>query len=169
MYLYVCDKHKTATLHKKGHLYVFPTCLGNSICKGHTQPDAWHIPHFFQLLAPNKIRRTTNTRTVILYVLWMPITWHYDVVVWIHFPHYWPFVLGMHGRASMFLLLAWSNCFISSRFGDGLRSHDDHVTSWQWRHMIIMASQITYHHTTYVLKATNMIQHEYFVSVDHYM
>ena len=64
---------------------------------------------------------------------------HDDVLKWIHFPHYWPFVRGIHwspvnsphkGRwrgASMFsLIFAWINVWVNNCEAGDLRRHHAH-------------------------------------------
>ena len=64
---------------------------------------------------------------------------HDDVSKWKHFPHYWPFVLGIHWppvnsphkgqwrRALLFsLICAWINGWVNNREAGDLRSHSTH-------------------------------------------
>ena len=67
---------------------------------------------------------------------------HDDVMTWNSFPHYRPFVKGIHRSPVDFLhkdtlmrtfdvslKLAWTNCWTNSRIADDLRRHDIQVTS----------------------------------------
>ena len=57
-----------------------------------------------------------------------------DVMAWKHFPHYWPFVRGIHlltkgqhhGFMKITLLLVWANCWTNSH---DLKHQNAHVTS----------------------------------------
>ena len=76
------------------------------------------------------------TRFVFCCVLW----WlHENVIKWKHFPHYWPFVRGIHrlpvnspnkgqwGGASMISLIwAWINGWVNNREAGDLRRHRAH-------------------------------------------
>ena len=70
-----------------------------------------------------------------------------DVIKWIYFPRYWPFVKGIHRwdshksqwrRALMFsLICAWINGWVNNREAGDLRHHRAHydvtVMKWMWR------------------------------------
>ena len=86
--------------------------------------------------------------TVIVIVMVMELTTspelclrfvHNDVIKWKHFPHYWPFVGGIHRSpmnsphkgqwhvALMFpLICAWINSWVNNREADDLRRHHAH-------------------------------------------
>ena len=64
---------------------------------------------------------------------------HDDVIKWEHFPHYWPFVRGIHrspvnspekgqwrGALMFSLIWAWVNDWINNRKADDLRPHRAH-------------------------------------------
>ena len=62
-----------------------------------------------------------------------------DVIKWRHFPHYWPFVQGIHrspvnsphkgqwcGALMFSLICAWINAWVNNREAGDLRSHRAH-------------------------------------------
>ena len=64
---------------------------------------------------------------------------HDDVIKWKHFPHYWPFVRGIHrspvnsphkgqwrGVLMFSLICAWANCWANHRDAGDLRRHLTH-------------------------------------------
>ena len=68
------------------------------------------------------------------------LSWgHDDVIKWKHFPHYWPFVLGIHrspvnsphkgqwrGALMFSLISAWTNGWVNNRDAGDLRRHRVH-------------------------------------------
>ena len=64
----------------------------------------------------------------------------HDVVVkWKHFPHYWPFVRGIHqslvnsphkgqwqGTLMFFFIYYWTKSWVNNRYADDLRHHHTH-------------------------------------------
>ena len=64
---------------------------------------------------------------------------HDDVIKWKHFPHYWPFVRGIHrwpvnsphkgqwcGALLFFFICAWMNGCVNNREAGDLRRHHSH-------------------------------------------
>ena len=62
-----------------------------------------------------------------------------DIIKWKHFPHYWPFLRGIHrspvnsphkgpwrGALMFSLICAWTNAWVNNRDGDDLRRHRAH-------------------------------------------
>ena len=65
--------------------------------------------------------------------------WHDDVIKWKHFPHYWPFMRGIHrspvnsshkgqwrGALMFSLICAWINGWVNNREAGDLRRHRAH-------------------------------------------
>ena len=72
---------------------------------------------------------------------------HDDIIIWKHFPHYWPFVWGIHhslvnsphkgqwcGALMFSLIYAWTNSWTNNRDAGDLRCHRAHydVTVMIW-------------------------------------
>ena len=74
---------------------------------------------------------------------------HYGVIKWKHFPHYWPFMRGIHrspvksphkdqwrGTLMFSLICAWINDWLNNQNASYLRRHRTHynitVTGWSW-------------------------------------
>ena len=84
---------------------------------------------------------------------------HDDVIKWKHFPHYWPFVRGIHQspvnsphkgqwrRALMFCLIcAWKNGWVKNREAVDLRCHRTHYDVIVMRYkMSFMSSKSDLH------------------------
>ena len=64
---------------------------------------------------------------------------HGDIIKWTHFPHYWPFVWGIHrspmnspqkgqwrGALMFSLICPWKNCWVNNREAGDLRRHRTH-------------------------------------------
>ena len=81
---------------------------------------------------------------VICYVywffIWLSFPLHDDVIKWIHFPRYWPFVWGIHrspvnsahkgqrrGTLIFSLICAWINGWINNREAGDSRRHRAHT------------------------------------------
>ena len=73
---------------------------------------------------------------------WKTYIWHGDVITWKCFPHYWPFVRGIHqslrhsphkgqwcGHLMFPLMSAWINCWTNSPVAGDLWCREGHVTS----------------------------------------
>ena len=96
---------------------------------------------------------------------WLPGTDHYDVIKWKHFPHYWPFVRGIHRsqmnsphkgqwhRVLMFSSMYASNGWVNNQDTGDLSTHYD-VTV-----MILEKELVTQNHTSNsVVNQWNAIQ-----------
>ena len=75
---------------------------------------------------------------------------HDDIIKWKHFPHYWPFVRGIHqspmnsphkgqwrGALMFSFICAWINIWVNNREAGDLRSYWAHyvVNVMDWRYM----------------------------------
>ena len=122
--------------------------------------------HHFAVLLTHDVEITTRTETG------QTRHYHDDVLKWKHFPHYWPFVRGIHrspvnssykGRwrgALMFsAICGWTNGSVNNRDAGDLRRRRAYYdvtvmvglsgSTLQWRYRTVLPSQITGYSTVY--------------------
>ena len=83
------------------------------------------------------VSRMGGDEGVMMWLNWVPF--HDDIIKWKHFPHYWPFVWGIHqspvnsqhkgqwqGALMFSLICTWTNSWVNNREAGHLRCHRAH-------------------------------------------
>ena len=94
----------------------------------------------------------------------MGIPWHDDIIKWKHFPHYWPFVRGIHrsrvnsphkgqwrGALMFCLICAWINSWVNNHKAGDLRCHLAH---YDVTVMILITDALSFYKVTIIYWTT---------------
>ena len=114
------------------------TMVINIIFKNLLTQPCWPLPPLRQIL-PASSRSVLSTCSARVPTTKSKITLYDDVIKWTHFPHYWPFVRGVHrspvnpphkgqwrGALMFYLICAWINSSVNNREAGNLRRHRGH-------------------------------------------
>ena len=102
-------------------------------------PDMDEWCKWENVLTPTKSKQIKKNVWIKFFNLLFSLKDHDDVIKWEHFPHYWPFVWGMHrspvnsphkgqwrGALIFSLICAWINGWLNNRKAGNLRCHRAH-------------------------------------------
>ena len=117
----VIDKYHV--IREKAHLMILPTCFSSTCLIGN---------HF----SSSEVSTDWHNLGVTCHICEL---WHDDVIKWIHFPRYWPFVRGIHrstvnsplkgqwrGALMFSLICGWINGWVNNREAGDLRRYRSH-------------------------------------------